>query len=446
LVAVVALCVAAGALVTRLPDVSLPTPAGALTWIAAIGLGAVAWPTLRHRSMVGAVLVYGFLSFGIIAALFYKPSATDFNGPNVIIQMARQTAGYRYLTVFLAAALVIWAISLAIGVMLPRRSGRSPTSIALHLSSGILPLAALPLIAYVYGTGFHTVLHADRYLEHTGPIVAVRLGEALGPVGVLICGYFTFHRRQPTLTRVCALVVALAYEMIFLAAATRFFAFWVLLMFAGGALTGTWDAKRQRIGFIVTAVAALLALQIPLGLRGLPNHGFIPAVDYLANQPSLVFGGHDPINNFLLGAPLTLYVANHVNPLPSSDLVTSLSPIPSEFNNWSQIAPSLRLNRYTPYSALGELLNHGWGLFLVIMALFAAGFVLIERVTLSRSGIAGGVSRIVVLGAAVLFIIESTEYNLRSVSRFFYYAFAGVLVLTFTLSRPESHDQPGDLP
>jgi hypothetical protein len=392
--------------------------------------------------MVGLALIYGFLGFGIIAALLCKPTATDFSrvSPEVA-QVAQQTAGYRYLLVFVGAAFAIWGGSLAIGVLFPRRHARFVTLTALHLSPWVLPIAALPLFVKVYGTGVHTLFHAGRYLEHTGPATAASLGQALGPIGVLTCGYFTFHRCQPVTIRVGALLLALGYETMYLATATRFFAFWVPLMFIGGLLTGTWSVRRQRFGLFVTAIVAILALQVPLGLRGLPNHGLVPGIDYLVHQPSLVFGTQDPINNFLFGAPLTLYVAHNVGRLPMSDIVTSISPVPSEFNNWSQIIPSIQVNKYTPYGALGELLNHGWAFFLVLMAIFGAGFALIERVALRRSGVVGGLSQMVVLGAAALFMVESTEYHLRSVARLVYYAFAAVVVLAVIPARSRSREQ-----
>jgi hypothetical protein len=349
------------------------------------------------------------------------------------------------LTVFLVAALAVWITCLMIGLLLPRRQDHSITSIALQLPAKVLPLAAIPLLFNIYGTGVYTTLHAGHYLEHTGPIIVVRLGQALGPVGVLICGYFTFDRRQSNAIRACALLIALAYEVMFLGTATRFFAFWVPLMFAGGLLTGTWSAGRQRLGLAVVAIVAILALQIPLGLRNLPNHGLVPGFSYLLHEPSVVFGGHNPINNFLFGAPLSLYVAHSVGVLPSSDVVTSLSPVPSQFNNWAQIASSLRVNSYTPYSALGELLNHGWVFFFLIMAFFGAGFALTERIALNKSGLAGGVSQIVVFGAAALFVVESTEYNLRSVARLLYYAFVGVLLIAVILPRRQQRKQSPEL-
>jgi hypothetical protein len=430
-------CITAGALVARLPG-SLPTPTGTATWLAAIGLGVIAWLTLRRRSMVALILIYGFLTFGAAAAALYRPTTRDFQDANArVAYLAQQTPGYRYLLVFLAAAFSIWVASLAIAVLFPAQQERFSLSVGIKLSPRMLAFAGLPLAVGVYGIGIHTLFNSSRYLEHTGPNVAVIFGQALGPIGVLICGYFTFHREQQMITRIFALTLALAYEALYLATATRLFALWFLLMFAGGMLTGTWDIRRQRIGLLVTLVVAILALEIPLGLRDLPDHGLNPAIGYLVHQPSLVFSSQDPINNLLFGAPLTLYVAYHVGHLPFSDVITAVSPAPSQLNNWSQLSQSLRLNAHTPYGALGELLNHGWVFLMVVMAGFGAGFTIIERIALNRSDIIGGLSRMAVFGAAALFMIESTEYPLRSVTRLSYYAFGAVVVMALipSLSR-----------
>jgi hypothetical protein len=66
------------------------------------------------------------------------------------------------------------------------------------------------------------------------------------------------------------------------------------------------------------------------------------------------------------------------------------------------------------------------------MALFGVGFALTERIALNRSGVIGGLSQIIVFGAAALFVVESTEYNLRSVARLVYYAFVAVAVLALS--------------
>jgi hypothetical protein len=79
--------------------------------------------------------------------------------------------------------------------------------------------------------------------------------------------------------------------------------------------------------------------------------------------------------------------------------------------------------------------------FVVLIALVGAAFYLIERIALRRTDLVGGLSQIVVFGTAALFVVESTEYNLRSVARFVYYAFFAVVVLAVILPRSQARDQ-----
>jgi hypothetical protein len=410
-----------------------------MTWLFAVVMALVAWLTLRRRSVVGMVLVFGFLGFGVAAALLYHPSRIDLQGAN--IGVASDT-GVQYLSPFLLAAFAVWVGTMAVigisGLAYdPVTPGHKPLSRpkGIELPAKALLFAPIPLFLYVYGAGISTVFHASAYLQQTGPTFAADLAHALGPFGVLICGYFVFDRRQSMSTRTMSLVLALGYELFYLATATRLFAIWPMLMWIGGYLSGLWPLRRQRILLAAAVALSILAVQIPLGLRGLPDHGLIPAFHYLFSQPSLVFGGYDPIRNFLFGAPLTLYVAHDIGRLSTHDLIVSLNPMPSQFTDWSQIAPTLRVNIYYPYSALGELLNHGWLVYFSVVAAFGAGFSAIERLALRGRGMLGGLAQIAVLGIAGLFLLQSTEYNLRTAARLLYYAFAAVFVLVVVLPR-----------
>jgi hypothetical protein len=402
-------------------------------------MALVAWATLRRRSIVGMVLVFGFLVFGVAAALLYHPSPTDLQGTN--IGVASDT-GVEYLSTFLVAAFAAWVGVIAVICLSnrahdPFRPGHNPLprQKGIELPAKALLFAPIPLLLYVYGTGFSTILHASSYLQRTGPVAAADIAHGLGPFGVLVCGYFAFDRRQGRAIRVLAVVLALGYELFYLGTATRSFAIWPMLMWTGGYLSGVWSPRRQRFLLAVAVLLSILAVQVPLGLRGLPNHGLVPALQYLFSQPSLVFGGYDPFRNFLFGAPLTLYVAHDIGRLSAHDLIVSLNPMPSQFTDWSQIAPTLEVNIYNPYSALGELLNHGWLVYISVVAAFGAGFGAIERLALRGKGMLGGLAQIAVLGVAGLFLLQSTEYNLRTAARLLYYAFAAVFLFVVILPR-----------
>jgi hypothetical protein len=125
------------------------------------------------------------------------------------------------------------------------------------------------------------------------------------------------------------------------------------------------------------------------------------------------------------------------------DLVVSLDPLPSSL----QKVPELTLNEFTPYSALGELLTYGWPVYIVVLALMGAGLALSERLALRGKGGFGGLSRIVIFGTAALFVLQSTEYNLRQIARLEYYGLIIVAVLVFlgrdVTQRP--HGRPSDV-
>ena len=392
-------------------------------------VAVAAWRCLGQRTTVGLVLTYGFLGFGVFSALAYRPDAADFAGPNwQVAYLASGTPGYQYLLIFGVAAA---AVGLGSWIVSHRTVTRGRvTAASTQLRTGLLALAVVPLGIDIWGTGWSYVLTAPAYLAHTGPAAGLSIGRAGGMAATILCGYCAFGRREGVFKRISAVLIALCYEALFLGAATRAFALWPVLLFLGAHLTGSLGTKgRWIIGAVATGTAVLF-LEIPLGLRGLPRHGLVSAVQYLTGSPSLVFGGHNPIHNVLFGAPLTYWVAHAAPKMPNADLAVALSPLPSRYTNWGILAPTLRVNIYTPYSASGELLNHGWAVFVAVFAAFGAAFVLIERLSRRVTGTLGSVGYLLTLGLGALFVVEATEYNLRSVTRLCYYAAAGVVVLT----------------
>jgi hypothetical protein len=415
--------------------------AAVAVWLAAVLVGAVAWRVLRHRSPVGLVLTAGFLLFGVGATVLYHPTAEEFAGINSLpAYMAVHTASYRYLLVFLVAS----AATLA-GSILGSRANRGPHAaitgyLRLNLPNWLLIAAVFPLLIHVYGIGLPTLFHAEKYLAHEGPSAALSVGQALGPVGVLICGYFTFRRGGPPVVRLFAITLALAYEVTYFGVATRLFAIWIPLMFAGGLLSGAWQPGRQRLLLGITIVLTLIAVQVPLNLRVQPEHGIAASWKYLSTQPGSVFGTYNPFNNVLFGAPLSLYVGEEVPRLPSSDLATATNPLPSGFTNWNSIKDSLRVNVRVPFSAVGELLNFGWVALVAVLFVVSGALSYLGSLAARRRDLTGGACSLILLGAAALFVVQATEYNLRSVCRTFYYTavVVGLILLVSAIRQPAS--------
>ena len=403
-----------------------------VAWGGAIALAVLTRVTLSGRTVVGVFMVYGYVVFGVAAALLYHPSATDYYGPTPgVAYLATATPGYRYLAFFDVIALATYSgFFMFSGRRAPSlSSGRARRSVldampVITIPSSAIALAVVPLALDVYGTGFHTVLHSSIYLQHTGPLAASKIGRALGPVGLLAAGNAMFANPELRM-RVAATGVALAYTALYLAVDTRYFGLVIPLVYLGGLLSGKWSARQRTIGLVVAAAAAILMIQVPLALRALPEHGLGPSITYITQDPGALLA--NPINNIFFGAPLTLYVGRHVSALPLHDLVTSLSPLPSSLTDYAAIQPTLRLSATVPYSALGELLNYGWMYVAGIVCAIGAIYALLERVV--RRSIVPGLGVLILSSVAAVTVVESTEYNLRTVARIAYYAAVIVIML-----------------
>ncbi len=356
---------------------------------------------LRGRTLVGRVVVYGFVVFGVLAALLYHPTEADLTGSrSTVLAATAGTPGWPYLL----------------------RGRTDLAGLRLRFPTVALALACIPLAAYVVGVGPGAIISAPTYLYQTGPHVAVIIGQALGPVALILVGYFAFDRSSLLGARVCAVVIALAYALLYLAVATRALALWPVLIFTGAFFAGALNLTRLIIAGTFVSLLALFGAEAALNLRALPDHGLDASLRYLVTQPSAVVGQGVPFHDVLFGAPLTLYVQTHVGHLSFGDFLTSVSPAPSSLTSWAQIAPLLRVNQYIPYSAIGELDNHGLWLLFAFMTVAAAALVAVERLVLSTSERLRGIGLATTLGIAAFFVVQCTEYNLRSVSRVIYYA------------------------
>jgi hypothetical protein len=237
----------------------------------------------------------------------------------------------------------------------------------------------------------------------------------------LICGYFFFKRDETRGRRIIAGLLAVAYEAVYLGYASRAFALWVPLTFVGGIFAGAWDAKRMRRLGIIVGVLTVLALQVILGVRSEHERGLLPTLSYIGESPTTAAAPHGrPFNNVLFGAPLTVFVAREVPEMPLKNFKTEMNPLPATGSHWGELRRVLRVNNHVPYGALGELANHGWALYCLVVAMIVFGFGIAERLCARMVGPIGSVGYIVTWGTAALFVVESTEYPLRTSSRLLY--------------------------
>ncbi len=297
---------------------------------------------------------------------------------------------------------------------------------------------SIPLILTVIGKGPMNVLKSTEYLTDEQHALLI-VGMSLSMPAMLALGFITPARKAFAWKSVCILVL-LIYHLLFLALSTRRFILAFLFYVLGLALAGA----RRRVILLLLAlwiVTLPLTLQLPLGLRGLPQQGVLVlgenlAVVFSEGMEALYKSGFELIfQNLTMGVELAGFVMD-TPPLPIEMLIASVNPLPSfvpvsGILSWESIQDQLRVSQYMPYSALGELLNYGWQwtfVYYVIIGMVAAWIdVNIRRFQNQRSRWG------FLLGSGLLFLfsISSTQYNLRSATRFVYYAIVVALVWRF---------------
>jgi hypothetical protein len=171
---------------------------------------------------------------------------------------------------------------------------------------------------------------------------------------------------------------------------------------------------------------------VPLELREMPQQGLSPLSsnvrEILVHDASVGYfsAAHTLLQNVFFGVPLAGYVENAVS-IPKDYLLTSINPLPSFVSvaglpPWDDIRDQLRVTNDIPFSALGELLNHGW---LWLISYYAAVGLVAAWADTNARAFEGQRSRwgfLVACGMLDSFAIISTQYNLRSATRFIYYA------------------------
>lgn len=312
------------------------------------------------------------------------------------------------------------------------RNARRRLSISGKAALITLIFLSFPLLMIIVGKGPDHILWRTQYLLERYHNINI-LGSLLALPAMLGLGFITSAKRSWAWRLVC-IGLLLAYELVFLALSTRRIVV-IFLFYIAGLAVG--EARRHTI-FLLTAIWVIslpLLLQIPVQLRGMPEQGILALPNNIASIATNAGLGKSyaeaidsATRNLTFGVPLAGYVGTQP-PIPKNILATSLNPLPSFVSvpglpSWESVAGNLRATLYIPYSALGELLNHGWlwlGGYYFLLG-FAAAWLHVgawhfigQR---SRWGYLVG------CGMFLLFAITSTQYNLRSSTRLVWYAVA----------------------
>lgn len=403
----------------------------------------------RSRSPVPKIPIIGVNAVGLFGYLCYNNIAAD------AIVSARFADIYDLQAVAAPIFLVAGA-AFACGslVLYAATSPKHATSrvktwtLHLRLPPGIIfVIAVAPLVLLLYGKG-SAIYSAPAYLDHTGPAWALSVGNSLAPISLFGLAIAILAWRGGT--RVLAAMTMACWAVVLFSAGTRRIALIPAVFFLALYLVPDRTGAPRRVRWptaVICVYVSIVLIGVALRLRGSDvGVGFVPFLGVVQDDPwnFLKPDLAGSLGNILFGVPLSGYVASEAPHLSFHALATSITPLPSGLTDWGEIAPTLRVNAFTPYAGIGELANHGW-LVLVVFT-FGVGVVFAACDAGVRSmGQWGLAMSPVLVGLSLLFTLDFCEYNLRSSTRIVYYCAA--LTLAFraihmlTRSRQTSSDR-----
>lgn len=298
-----------------------------------------------------------------------------------------------------------------------------------RFTAPLLLIGTVHVLYLVQTLGLGALLERpDRLVGRANSFEAVSQMLAVGMV--LALGIIFFSGKGAA--RGYAAVLIATYGMYFFSLGSRRLALIPILLLIAQLFS---RGGRLRPGFVAAVVVlspALLAL--PLYLRGLATHGLVP---YLGSLPAFALDGDNyltSVNNILAGFKITVLTGLSSPQIPLENLWISINPLTGNMAGWYDVAPTMRLNRFTPYSAVGELINYGPVVFILFFAALGVLLSMVHRLNLEllkgkRTIFVG----LAVLGLTVVLTVQFGQYNLRSNIRYLY-LMIGIQLVTLWLT------------
>jgi hypothetical protein len=390
--------------------------------------------TWRRLSPVweSPVLIFGlFASANGILGYLFSEQLSSYGGTggantSLSVEQKLDTANLFLLsavTVLLVGALIVGKVHpgqrVVDAIVLGRRPGIQRLAV-------LFATATFALVVMVRGPEW-LVSRQDRFDTEAGALLS--FVSLLTLVSVVLLGVSVTGKSR--LARIWSVLLVGLFAVIYFSLGSRTLVLLPFLFLAGSLLAGSVKHVGRRL--LIAGLFGALFAPLPLFLRAQSSHGVIP---YLSALPNLTWSNDVWLaasNNVLNGFGIVGTTAFRRDSISQEHLLISLSPLTGSAAGWGEVSQQLRLNFYTPYAALGELGNQGWLFFAIACVCLglALGFVqrsswqLADHPTL-------GVLRFVPLGLSYLFVLQMTQYNLRSEMRLIWYSlFIAVALLVW---------------
>lgn len=328
-----------------------------------------------------------------------------------------------------------WLILLGATAVLVLRGRSAPRAELkqLELNTGTkwvaLLLAAVPVLV-VLGTLGSTFLQRNVYLAGERGDALLGLGQQGMTASAAIAGYVFIAGNRAQ--RFWAGAIGLACLACFFSLGSRRLAL-LAIVFAIGAVLARPDKWKRYI--FPAAIVAFLLLPIPLFLRGTAEHGLIPYLSALGAFDAGAVDWRSTLNNVLISFPITgATVYQTGGMIPMEYFWISLNPLPGSVAGFYDLPVNLGLNRFTPFSTIGEVWNRGPEVAIFFWLVIGVVLIWLEgqvgRWVNSKYSFVG--LGLVVLSA--LFALTCLQYNLRASGRMLVYAIAIAVAAAVFLS------------
>ena len=376
-------------------------------------------------------LIFVYLIIFIVGVAIYNPDYSDLDmSPAEAAQVLSQS--FLIVSAFIAGACVVLFRDRNLQVL--RRTIKDLKGF--QLSAVQIKWAfALPIICFVSTVasyGLANLWYTPDYLPSQNVLLS-SLANTSSLAAALVLGVIAGQNSKKA-TQV-ALLLQVVLLVLMAAVSSRRFAV-LPLLFCFGTLFARPASRAWRALLFATILFTPLTLMVPILTRDMGGTGLstFPQIPSVIAENDLSWETGVLLNNVMMGPPLTVESERPISTSALAYILTSISPTPGVWTNWYESME--RVNLFEPFNALGDLLRAGIWVALLYYAFVGAYFARIELRL--RSGTQVQPEVLLLIGLSFAFTVMSTEYPLRSSTRYIYYMIA-IEVMAALFARMRMH-------
>jgi hypothetical protein len=285
----------------------------------------------------------------------------------------------------------------------------------------VLTVVVLGLLVFIFGNGFDEMFHRREYMVESNAIAKI-LGTMLTLAASFMLG---LNFQKLGVFRSCSLILLIV--LIELSFSSRMSGVSMMLFGSGVVIYG--NSFKYKFLFFSSVFIAIVFIHVSLFMRGESEQGLVPLLIAIGGTGVRGvwsdFSISTVLNNLLLvNFAITSLTVTDAN-ISLSYVVTALNPMPGFMTDWYSLDAGI--NKYTPYSSMGELLNFSFLFSVVFYFLLGMCYAYVD-VKSRKDFVFYGM-----IGWALMNIsaLDMLQYSTRSSMRFFYYFIILLIVRYF---------------